>query len=53
MDELLLAIAIRPAVVNFDSSIRGEEDCLFLNVFSPRGASKLPVVVWIRESFLL
>jgi carboxylesterase type B len=41
----------RPAVVNFDSSIRGEEDCLFLNVFSPRGASKLPVVVWIRKSF--
>ncbi|KAK3395154.1 putative carboxylesterase [Podospora didyma] len=37
-----------PAVVNFNASILGDEDCLFLNVFSPKGASKLPVVVWIH-----
>lgn len=24
------------------------EDCLFLNVWSPRGASKLPVMIWIH-----
>ncbi|GAB1318467.1 Carboxylic ester hydrolase [Madurella fahalii] len=37
-----------PAVVNFNESILGNEDCLFLNVFSPANATKLPVVVWIH-----
>lgn len=25
-----------------------DEDCLFLNVYAPRGAKKLPVYVWIH-----
>ncbi|KAM7190819.1 Alpha/Beta hydrolase protein [Rhypophila sp. PSN 637] len=31
-----------------DASIKGEEDCLFLNVFSPNKAKNLPVLVWIH-----
>ena len=27
----------------------GDEDCLFLNVFTPADAADLPVVVWIRK----
>ncbi|KAK5659177.1 hypothetical protein OQA88_1267 [Cercophora sp. LCS_1] len=37
-----------PAVVDFEGSLRGNEDCLFLNIFSPKNATKLPVVVWIH-----
>ncbi|XP_042887296.1 venom carboxylesterase-6-like [Penaeus japonicus] len=30
--------------------IRGHEDCLYLNVFTPEGANtKLPVMVWLHE----
>ncbi|KAM7196238.1 lipase 2 [Naviculisporaceae sp. PSN 640] len=29
-------------------SIKGTEDCLFLNVFAPAKARKLPVLVWIH-----
>lgn len=25
-----------------------DEDCLFLNVFAPRSAARLPVLVWIH-----
>lgn len=28
--------------------MRGEEDCLFLNVYAPPGARELPVMVWIH-----
>lgn len=35
-------------VGNFTETILGDEDCLFLNVFSPKGAAKLPVLFWIR-----
>ncbi|KAK1830989.1 lipase 2 [Podospora conica] len=34
--------------VNFEASLKGSEDCLFLNVFSPANATKLPVAVWIH-----
>ncbi|KAK4173655.1 Alpha/Beta hydrolase protein, partial [Triangularia setosa] len=37
-----------PAVVNFTEAVLGNEDCLFLNVFAPADAKKLPVLVWIR-----
>ncbi|KAK1752869.1 Alpha/Beta hydrolase protein [Echria macrotheca] len=37
-----------PANFNFETNILGSEDCLFLNVFSPKNATKLPVVVWIH-----
>ena len=33
---------------NFTETILGDEDCLFLNVFSPRGANQLPVIFLIR-----
>ncbi|KAK2747903.1 hypothetical protein FQN57_001494 [Myotisia sp. PD_48] len=32
----------------FRSVIRGNEDCLFLNVFAPANAKNLPVLVWIH-----
>ncbi|WP_291431276.1 carboxylesterase/lipase family protein [Deinococcus sp.] len=28
--------------------VRGEEDCLFLNVYAPQNAQNLPVMVWIH-----
>lgn len=28
----------------------GDEDCLYLNIYAPIGANKLPVLVWIRKS---
>ncbi|KAK4205450.1 Alpha/Beta hydrolase protein [Triangularia verruculosa] len=37
-----------PAVVNFTESVLGNEDCLFLNVFAPTNAKKLPVLVWLH-----
>jgi carboxylesterase type B len=37
-----------PAVYGFISG-PGDEDCLFLNVYAPPGASDLPVFVWIRK----
>ncbi|KAK3319597.1 carboxylesterase family protein-like protein [Cercophora scortea] len=40
--------APRPATVDFNSSILGNEDCLFLNVFAPANATKLPVLFWIH-----
>ncbi len=30
----------------------GDEDCLFLNVYSPQNATNLPVLVWIRKSLV-
>ncbi|EAU30772.1 conserved hypothetical protein [Aspergillus terreus NIH2624] len=36
-----------PAVYGFNSG-PGDEDCLFLNVYAPPGASDLPVFVWIH-----
>ena len=30
------------------SGIVGDEDCLFLNVWAPKGAAGLPVMVWIH-----
>lgn len=30
------------------SEIMGSEDCLFLNVYGPRDAKDLPVMVWIH-----
>ncbi|KAL5358588.1 Alpha/Beta hydrolase protein [Aspergillus floccosus] len=36
-----------PAVYGFNSG-PGDEDCLFLNVYAPPGASDLPVLVWIH-----
>ncbi|KAK4642829.1 hypothetical protein QC761_401010 [Podospora bellae-mahoneyi] len=37
-----------PAAVNFTQDVLGDEDCLFLNVFAPVRAKKLPVLVWIH-----
>ena len=31
----------------------GDEDCLFLNVYSPENATNLPILVWIRKSIHL
>ncbi|KAK0610973.1 carboxylesterase [Immersiella caudata] len=45
---LTIANGFSPASVNFETNILGNEDCLFLNVYSPKNASKLPVVVWIH-----
>ncbi|RHZ64927.1 putative carboxylesterase [Aspergillus thermomutatus] len=36
-----------PAIYGFNSG-PGDEDCLFLNVYAPPGASDLPVFVWIH-----
>ncbi|EAW14623.1 putative carboxylesterase [Aspergillus clavatus NRRL 1] len=36
-----------PTVYGFNSA-PGNEDCLFLNVYAPPGASDLPVFVWIH-----
>ena len=32
----------------FDGELTGDEDCLTLNVFAPKGATKLPVMVFIH-----
>ncbi|KAF2790340.1 carboxylesterase type B [Melanomma pulvis-pyrius CBS 109.77] len=32
----------------FGPLVKGVEDCLFLNVYAPANASKLPVLVWIH-----
>lgn len=37
-----------PEVYGFNSAL-GDEDCLFLNVFAPPGATDLPVLLWIRK----
>lgn len=39
-----------PSKYNFNYSGLGSEDCLFLSVFTPTNATKLPVLVWIRSS---
>lgn len=36
------------AAPNYPTSLEGDEDCLFLNVFAPPGAESLPVLVWIH-----
>ncbi|KAE8393100.1 Alpha/Beta hydrolase protein [Aspergillus alliaceus] len=36
-----------PTVFGFNSG-PGDEDCLYLNVYAPPGASDLPVLVWIH-----
>ncbi|KAF7177783.1 hypothetical protein CNMCM7691_006217 [Aspergillus felis] len=36
-----------PAIYGFNSG-PGDEDCLFLNVYAPPGATNLPVFVWIH-----
>jgi hypothetical protein len=41
-----------PAIYGFNSG-PGDEDCLFLNVYAPSGASDLPVFVWIRKLLIL
>ncbi|KUJ13183.1 carboxylesterase family protein-like protein [Mollisia scopiformis] len=37
-----------PANYNFTSSGLGNEDCLFLSVFTPQHATNLPVLIWIH-----
>lgn len=37
-----------PDVYGFNSGA-GNEDCLYLNVYAPPNANKLPVFVWIRK----
>ncbi|GIJ89467.1 hypothetical protein Asppvi_008409 [Aspergillus pseudoviridinutans] len=37
-----------PVIYGFNSG-PGDEDCLFLNVYAPPGASDLPVFAWIRK----
>lgn len=37
-----------PSEYGFTSAI-GDEDCLFLNVYAPANAKKLPVFLWIRK----
>lgn len=37
-----------PKVYGFSSKL-GDEDCLYLNVFTPPSARDLPVLVWIRK----
>ncbi|KAH8890549.1 carboxylesterase [Thozetella sp. PMI_491] len=37
-----------PASINFTGNILGDEDCLFLNVFTPANAKNLPVLFWIH-----
>jgi hypothetical protein len=39
----------RPSNFNFTATDVGDEDCLFLSVFSPQNAKDLPVMVWIRK----
>jgi carboxylesterase type B len=41
--------AATPAAYGFTSAF-GNEDCLFLNVYAPANATKLPVFFWIRKS---
>src|SRR5690348_11996337 len=44
-----IIVDYRPATLNFDTSVLGSEDCLFVNVFAPANAKKLPVLFWIRK----
>lgn len=47
--QTVLALFARPGEV--PGTIQGQEDCLYLNVYAPNGAtaqSKLPVMVWIH-----
>ena len=32
----------------FGPSVNGSEDCLFLNVYAPSNAHKLPVLIWMH-----
>ena len=41
-----------PAVYGFNSG-KGDEDCLYLNVYAAPDANNLPVMFWIRESLVL
>lgn len=40
--------------LNSNGTVRGQEDCLFLNVWTPslRPATPLPVVVWVHGGYL-
>ncbi|KAH8898599.1 alpha/beta-hydrolase [Thozetella sp. PMI_491] len=40
--------APEPANLDFNASIYGDEDCLFLNVFSPKDGNNLPVLFFIH-----
>ncbi|KAH8900002.1 alpha/beta-hydrolase [Thozetella sp. PMI_491] len=40
--------ASMPQNLDWEKAIFGNEDCLFLNVFSPTSAKKLPVLFWIH-----
>ncbi|XP_037776697.1 esterase SG1-like [Penaeus monodon] len=43
-----------PSLPRREKVIRGQEDCLYLNVFTPEGPhTKLPVMVWIHEGAFL
>lgn len=39
-----------PSVYGFNSNL-GNEDCLYLNVYAPPQAERLPVLVWIRKFY--
>ncbi len=46
-----LALALFPAPGVTPGQLQGDEDCLYLNVYAPRGTAgsgKLPVLVWIH-----
>jgi carboxylesterase type B len=43
---------VSPVNLNFTAAVLGNEDCLFLSVYAPQKATrKLPVLIWIRESY--
>ena len=44
-----LTMISSPSTYNYDASAYGDEDCLFLNVYTRTDKKKMPVFVWIRE----